>query len=117
MTPTEPRRLPTFEDPRGLLLPIEFSDVPFPVARCFAVTTESAPVVRGDHEAGCNELFVLLAGVVSLRLTTSDQARSYRLATPGEAVWIRPWEQVDYELLLPGSTIIVLADQPYRPRD
>jgi len=100
---------PTYRDERGTLLPIELADVPFPVRRLFVVTAPPDGADRGGHEVTCREQVVLVTGRAELRI----DGRTVVLDTPGSSTLIEPGESMDYELGAGGSTIVVLADQPW----
>jgi hypothetical protein len=101
---------PRFEDPRGLLVPVEFADLPFAPARMFLVVGPEQGATRGGHETSCHELVVLVSGTAEIRyagVTTT-------LSTPGDWLELPPGGLVEYDLGPGGSTVAVLADQPYR---
>lgn len=99
----------TFVDPRGLLLPIELGDAPFDVARVFVVVGPPEGSTRGGHEVSCQELVVLVSGSAVVRY---DGVRTV-LTEPGRSVALAPGGVVEYDLHPGGSTVVVLADQPY----
>ena len=100
----------------GRLVALELDSAPFPVRRIFVVTSDRAPVDRGGHEAGCRQLAILVTGRCRMELANDAVVRVHDLRTPGESLEIAPTDFVAYRLLDPGSTILVLADQPYQVR-
>ncbi|WP_183407981.1 WxcM-like domain-containing protein [Nocardioides pocheonensis] len=110
-------RPPVFTDERGTLLPIELDDVPFAVRRVFVVHgAEDAPP-RGGHVVPCDELVVLVCGSATFRVGCGEDERTVLLGDQGQQVLLRPGEHVTYELDGPGSAILVLASEPFRPKD
>lgn len=100
---------PRFDDARGLLLPVEFDELPFVPARLFVVVGPDQGASRGGHETSCHELMVLVSGSVEIRyagVTTT-------LSRPGDWLELPPGGLVEYDLAPGGSTVAVLADQPY----
>jgi hypothetical protein len=100
-------------DDRGRLVAVEFDGLPFVPQRTFVVTSETAPVTRGGHVADCREVIVLVAGRIELRMVGRGEAWITVLDTPGASVEVGPEDYIDYDLMEPGSTIMVLADRPY----
>ena len=101
------------QDDRGQLVAVEFDGLPFVPRRSFVVTSDTAPVTRGGHAADCREVIVLVVGRVELRTVGMGEPRSTVLDSPGALVEVRPGDYIDYDLLEPGSTVLVLADRPY----
>jgi hypothetical protein len=100
---------PRFVDDRGLLVPVEFDGLPFVPARLFLVVGPAEGATRGGHETSCHELMVLVSGSVEIRydgVTTN-------LTVPGDWLELPPGGSVEYDLAPGGSTVAVLADQPY----
>lgn len=107
-------RLPLHVDARGTLIPVESSTLAFTPARVFVVT-DSAGVLRGDHVVPCRQTMLLASGGVTVTVGEGEEAEVEVLTHPGDAVDLEPGEYVRYRLADPSSTIIVFADQPYRP--
>jgi uncharacterized RmlC-like cupin family protein len=101
---------PAFVDPRGLLLPVEFEDLPFEPARLFVVVGPAEGATRGGHEVSCHEVVVLVSGTAEVRYDASTTT----LARPGDWLELPPGGVVEYDLAPGGSTVVVLADRPYR---
>ncbi|MCW2756573.1 MAG: hypothetical protein JWO46_319 [Nocardioidaceae bacterium] len=105
---------PVLSDARGDLLPIELSDVPFPVRRVFWVRGSSAGVGRGGHVAGCQELLVLTSGTAEIDYGPDPSApRRVRLTAPGSGVLVADDDHVVYRLSGADASILVLASEPY----
>jgi glyoxylate utilization-related uncharacterized protein len=100
---------PRFVDARGLLLPVEFGELPFVPARMFLVVGPAEGSTRGGHLTSCHELMVLVSGSVEVRYDGATTT----LSNPGDWLELPPGGQVDYDLAPGGSTVAVLADQPY----
>jgi hypothetical protein len=102
----------TFEayaDERGTLIPIELDALPFVPRRVFTVVGPPEGSTRGGHEVDCRELLVLVNGRVEVRL----DRRTEVLERAGEVLLLEPGQLVSYDLAPGGSTILVLADEPW----
>lgn len=102
---------PLFVDGRGMLLPVEFGDLPFVPARLFLVVGPAEGATRGGHETSCHELMVLVSGSVEVRYDGATTT----LSRPGDWLELPTGGRVDYTLAPGGSTVAVLADQPFEP--
>jgi hypothetical protein len=100
---------PAYDDGRGVLVPIELDDAAFAPRRVFVVTAPPDGATRGGHEVTCREQVVLVTGRAELRV----DGRTVVLDRPGAAALVEPGETLDYDLAPGGSTIVVLADQPW----
>lgn len=106
--------LPVFTDERGTLLPIELDDVGFDVRRVFIVTGTSPATTRGEHLTDCRELIVLVQGEVEVTTRALGVDRRIVLDRPGAVLEVAPETFIRYGLRDETSTILVLADQPFR---
>lgn len=103
-----------FSDDRGQLVAVELAHVPFEPQRCFVVTGTQGPASRGGHVAGCREYMVLISGLVRLHLDSASRgSRQLLLDSPGDVALIDADDLVCYDLLEPGTSVLVLADVPY----
>jgi len=107
---------PAYVDERGTLVPVELSDVGFDVRRVFTVTGPPQGSTRGDHLAGCRELIVLVTGEVEIVTRTAGIEHSVVLTRPGASIQVDPHTYLRYVMRDDRTTILVLADEPYRPR-
>jgi hypothetical protein len=105
---------PVYDDERGRLLPVELDHVPFPVRRVFVVQAPEGGAHRGDHEADCQELIVLVAGIAVVHVSRPSEASTpFHLGEPGSSAAVEAGSHVRYQLD-EGATILVLASEPYR---
>lgn len=112
--PAETTPAAVHDDERGRLVAVELSSLPFTAARCFVVRGPEQPVSRGGHVAGCREVIVLVEGTVRVRLSRHGSATLDRtLEVAGEHVAVEPDDVVDYDLLTPYATVVVLADRAF----
>jgi hypothetical protein len=111
---TRTRHLRVHADPRGVLLPVDLDDVPFPVRRIFVVTGPEGGAERGGHLVSCHELVVLVAGRAEIRIgaDAEELPETVVLDQPGDAVQLGPDEFMAYSLG-GASSILVLADRAY----
>jgi hypothetical protein len=106
---TGPDAFEAFVDERGTLVPIELDRTAFPPRRVFVVAAPLAGATRGGHEVTCREQLVLVAGRVQVRIDDRTEV----LEHPGASVLIEPGQTMSYDLAPGGSTVVVLADEPW----
>jgi hypothetical protein len=102
-------RFEVYVDERGALLPIELDGLAFPPRRLFVVTGPPEGSTRGGHDVECREQLVLVSGRAELRVDD----RTVVLDVPGATAVVEPGQTMDYDLAPGGSTLLVLADQPW----
>ncbi len=98
-----------YVDARGALLPIELDDLAFTPRRAFVVVGPAEGTTRGGHVVPCREQVVLVTGRAELRYA----GRTIVLDALGATVLLEPGQAMEYDLAPGGSSILVLADQPY----
>jgi len=110
--------LPQFREPRGLLVPIEFSEcVPFEVKRMFWLSDVPAGGIRGGHaHKHCNQFAICITGVVEIEAFDGKTKRTIELVA-GQALHIKPRIFTTERFVAPGSILSVLCDRPYEPTD
>jgi dTDP-4-dehydrorhamnose 3,5-epimerase-like enzyme len=108
--------LPSHRDARGVLMPFDFSDLPFRPERVFVVTLVPRGTRRGGH--GHREQRQILACVAG-RVTVELRAPGANAATvtlhPGRGLLVEPgvWAAETYET--EGAVLMVLSSGPYDP--
>ncbi len=100
-------------DERGSLLPVDLDRLAFTPVRAFVVTGPPEGATRGGHRVPCREQVVLVSGRVELRYG----GERVLLAEPGATMLLEAGERMEYDLAPGGSTILVLADEPYEPHE
>jgi dTDP-4-dehydrorhamnose 3,5-epimerase-like enzyme len=110
--------LPRFREPRGLLVPIEFSKfVPFEVKRMFWIADVPAGDVRGGHaHKHCHQFAICIVGRIAIEAFDGRIKRTIELAM-GQALHIKPGIFTTERFIAPGSILSVLCDRPYEPTD
>jgi hypothetical protein len=103
------KRFEAFTDERGTLVPIELADAAFAPRRVFVVAAPAAGATRGGHQVTCREQVVLVSGRAELHINDRTEV----LDQPGATLLIEPGETMSYDLAPGGSTIVVLADEPW----
>jgi hypothetical protein len=103
-------------DARGTLLPIELDDVGFEVRRVFTVTGVPGGSTRGDHLSDCRELILLVSGEAEVTTGSAGASRTVTLDHAGASLDLAAGVYVRYRLRDERSVILVLADEPFRPR-
>ena len=105
-------------DLRGSLAAVEFSDLPFPPRRVFAVYGVPSESVRGAHaHRTCGQLLVCMSGEVSCIADDGTARQEFRLTSPKVGLHIPPmiWSmQCRYTR---DAVLVVLAELPYDPDD
>jgi WxcM-like, C-terminal len=96
-------------DARGALLPIRLDELAFTPCRAFVVVGPDEGSTRGGHVVSCREQVVLMTGRAELRYA----GRTIVLDTLGATVLLEPGQPMDYDLAPGGSSILVLAEEPY----
>ncbi len=107
-----------FRDDRGLLVPVELSQVvPFPVKRLFWISDVPVGGVRGAHaHKHCQQFMICVTGKLSVETFDGTSERSLQL-TAGQALHIPPGIFAAELFAESGSTLLVLCDRPYEPDD
>lgn len=116
--------LKQYSDNRGVLMPVEFGDLPFVPQRIFSVVQygsfQAEKKVRGKHaNRQCQQYFYCMAGKVEVSLFDGKQKHWYNLL-PGMGLFI---DKMIWNCYLcqsdPGqvSLYTVLASHPYDGAD
>lgn len=109
---------PAFRDDRGELVAVEFTSLPFVPQRVFTVASDVGQVTRGGHLAGCRQLLVLTHGRAVVTLTDAQGGSgAVEMSQIGAAVEIAADDHVEYELVDPFTSVLVLADRPFDVRE
>lgn len=106
--------LPSFEDSRGILTPIESGiDVPFDIKRIFFMYEISDN--RGGHaHRETEQVAIAVSGAFKFQLSDADNTQTYCLDNPAKGLYLPPMVFLD-EIVqdTPGSVCIVLASTHY----
>lgn len=110
--------LPHFRDSRGLLVPIEFSNlVPFAVKRMFWIVDVPAGGTRGGHgHKRCHQFAICTTGRVAIEAFDGRANRTLFLST-GQALHIPPGIITTERFITPNAILSVLCDRAYDPDD
>jgi|ERR1700733_2255709 len=110
--------LPQFREPRGVLMPVEFSRfVPFEVKRMFWITEVPEGGARGGHaHKQCHQFAICITGRVAIEAFDGRAKRTIELAL-GQALHIKPMIFTTERFITPGSILAVLCDRAYGPTD
>jgi dTDP-4-dehydrorhamnose 3,5-epimerase-like enzyme len=109
-------QLPTLRDSRGVLMPVDFTALPFMPTRMFTVTGVPAGGMRGQHAHARGQQFLLcLSGRVVVEIREGRQLIPLELTAPDAALLIGPgvWARQRYDG--PDTVLLVLASHPYDP--
>ena len=105
------------EDTRGMLLPFDFSKLPFEPCRAFTVSNVPVGEVRGGHAHKYGEqLLVCLQGRVDIliRHQTDTEMLVMEPYSPGLLVCAGVWCQQTY--MTAETVLLVFASHPYDPQ-
>ena len=101
-------------DDRGVLLPIEFDNLPFVPKRLFTVTDMPAGTVRGEHGHHTGQQFLIcLHGSIDILLRSKSDEAHITLLSDGPGLFIGSgiWSRQTY--VTDKSVLLVLASEPY----
>ncbi|NUQ91411.1 MAG: FdtA/QdtA family cupin domain-containing protein [Gemmatimonadaceae bacterium] len=122
MPPAAPWRLvelPTHSDPRGSITICESgAQIPFVMKRARWVFGAPANAKRGGHaHHRTAQLFVAVAGALTIAVDDRKQTERVRLDTPSRGLLIGPGVWIDTEEFAPGTVLLMLASEPHDPAD
>ena len=105
-----------YVDKRGVLLPIDFNDMPFEPCRSFVITGTLAGTVRGGHgHRSAEQMLVCLHGRIEVLMRDSDEEVSLVLEPGSFGLAFGPGIWCQQKYLLAGSILLVFASEPYDP--
>lgn len=112
------RRIPLeqFSDVRGSLLPLDFHALPFEPRRIFVVHEVPAGAVRGRHaHHRSRQLLVRLQGRIEVEMRYQGVSARTVLEDSHAGLLLEAgvWSAQTY--LAPGSSLLVLASEPFHP--
>lgn len=113
-------RVPTFvrRDARGRLLPVELSEISFPVRRVFTVTGVPRGQTRGGHaHRTCWQALFCITGAVAVTVTGPKHEGTIRLDDQAPGLVIPPMYWASQTYLEAESGLLVLASEPYDESD
>jgi dTDP-4-dehydrorhamnose 3,5-epimerase-like enzyme len=107
-----------FADERGVLAPVELTDVvPFTVVRLFWVRDVPPGIQRGAHaHVACHQFMICGAGSVAVDAFDGVAERTVTLAA-GTAVHVPPALFTTERFADSRSVLMVLCDRPYERED
>jgi dTDP-4-dehydrorhamnose 3,5-epimerase-like enzyme len=109
--------LKTFKDPRGSLIPIEFTNLPFVPKRAFVVNNVPVNTVRGEHSHyTTQQLVICTKGSVIVSLHNGIEEKKYTLKEC-EQIYIPPLIWDSQTFLTEDTEILVLCSTSYDIRD
>lgn len=92
--------------------------VPFFIERVFSIAGVSTGGKRADHaHRRCTQLHVCITGQVTMHLTDGTDRRRVRLTSNGVGALVPPliWSRLVFDH--PGTSLIVICDEPYDDAD
>ena len=113
------KRLATinFDDERGLLCPIDFSDHGFSVVRAFTVFGTLGAVRGGHAHRRGRQILMLVSGLIDIELRWKGGLERLQLDPLNRALLIEPpvWSRQIYRG--DHSSMVVFCDTAYDPSD
>lgn len=111
--------LPTNSDPRGSITICESgAQLPFTIKRARWVYDAPAGAKRGGHaHHRTAQLFVAVAGALTVAVDDTTRKERVRLDTPATGVLIQPGVWIDTEEWTDGAVLLMLASEPHDPAD
>lgn len=105
-------------DERGALLAFDYSSLPFVPRRAFTVTQVPKGTVRGQHaHRKASQLLICLSGRVRVDLWRDVKRTTLDLDDPATGLVVLPGTYASQTYLLPQTTLLVFANEPYDPDD
>lgn len=118
MKPVSELTVAQFVDERGVLKPIEFSDLPFFPQRIFTVQGVPVGTVRGRHgHRTCWQFLVALTGAIEVTIYSGSNLQTILLESGGPGLIIPPGVIAEQCYIKTDSTLLVLASDAYDPDD
>jgi dTDP-4-dehydrorhamnose 3,5-epimerase-like enzyme len=104
-------------DERGVLVPLAFTDVGFPVVRAFAITAADGTLRGGHAHRRSRQLLLRVRGVIRVELRGAAGVDLVDLDEATPALLIEPgvWAQQTY--LGDDAALVVFSDSAYDPDD
>jgi UDP-2-acetamido-3-amino-2,3-dideoxy-glucuronate N-acetyltransferase len=102
------------EDNRGVLVPIEFADLPFVPRRAFTISGVPTGTARGGHAHRSGRQFLMCpSGRVRIRLRDRNGEETVVLDRPDQGLLIEPgvWSEQVYEL--DETVLLVFVSKAY----
>ena len=110
-------KLESFEDKRGFLNALPFTDLPFVPKRLFTITPNSDLAPRGKHaHKTCWQLFIVTSGGFIINYNNSSNRASIKLAF-GQSLLVPPWNWCEVIFESVNSSLVVLASHLYDEKD
>jgi WxcM-like, C-terminal. len=101
-------------DARGDLVAFEDRhNLPFPCKRVFTIRVGHGRLDRGGHANSCDEVIVVMAGSVLIKVDNGPERGEIRLVASDEAVWISGGVLIQLCDFAPGTVLMVCASQTY----
>ena len=114
--PTE-FKLESFEDSRGFLSVLPFTELPFIPKRLFAVTPNLNLEPRGKHaHKNCWQLIIVTAGALKINYANNSTDETLNLVF-GQALLVPPWNWCEVIFESINSSFVVLASHLYDEND
>src|SRR5205814_400777 len=107
---------PAFGDAAGYLTPIDVAALPLTVVRAFVIEAPDGAIRGGHAHRSGKELFVRLAGEITIDLHLSGVDSTLSLDATHNALLIAApvWSRQRYHG--PAPRLLVFCDTPYDPR-
>ena len=111
--------MPSFEDKRGDLMALEFSeDLPFQPQRCFFVHHVPNDKLRGEHaHKECDQFLVAIHGKLSIMFDDGQNRKDVILDRPSTGLYIPAKVWATQYNFSSDAVLMVFASHPYEADD
>lgn len=111
--------VPVHADKRGKLAVVEAQrEVPFPIARFFAITDVPRGVKRGQHaHRTCSEMLFVVRGQVTVTVESVAGKAQYQLTPTSGAVLLEPMTWVEMFDFSSDAVFVCLASERHLPAE
>jgi len=108
------KKLINFDDDRGSLVPLEFSDLNFTPKRIFLVKNVPVNTIRGNHAHHINQqLLICVKGMIEVSLHPGNTV----VLKENEKVFIPELVWSSQKFMLENSVLLVLCSESYKKDD
>ncbi|MCL2491604.1 MAG: FdtA/QdtA family cupin domain-containing protein [Coriobacteriia bacterium] len=114
----EVRPLTAHIDERGILVPLDLSELPFQARRLFCITKVDSPMIRGCHgHKSCWQAWLCLTGEVTIEGTNGSYRFAHTLTEQSEILIMPPGIWSLQHCYSTDAVVLVVASHSYDEQD